>query len=385
MINGKQVIEIRKAGFVNKGAELMLYAVLEKMKTEFPDAIFVMAPTSSAPYLKRAKLEFLQKAQYWKKGFQLGFFARIIPKEIREMYGIVLNKDIDIVIDASGFSYSDQWGKFSCLEMADSSKRWKKNGAKVILMPQAFGPFEGRLNKFNIRRIVKNVDLIFARDNLSFKYLITTSNKNSKIKMAPDFTNLLKGKIPKEFDLIHNQFCVVPNYRMIDKIDKKESDLYLPFMIEITKYLFEKGHKPFLLVHEGQNDKILAQKIRESVNPEINIIEETNPIKIKGILGASSGSVGSRFHGLVSALSQGVPALGTGWSHKYIMLFEDYDFPEGLLDINMSKDKIHEKLDLILNVESKALISNKIKIKSEILKQQSRAMWELVFKALKSD
>ena len=65
MINGKKLIEIRKAGFVNKGAELMLYAVLEKMKQEFPDAEFAMAPsrsTESAPYLKRAELGLFQKA-----------------------------------------------------------------------------------------------------------------------------------------------------------------------------------------------------------------------------------------------------------------------------------------------------------------------------------
>ena len=34
MIKGKKLIQIRGTGFNNKGAELMLYAVLEKMKHE---------------------------------------------------------------------------------------------------------------------------------------------------------------------------------------------------------------------------------------------------------------------------------------------------------------------------------------------------------------
>ena len=124
-------IEIRKAGFVNKGAELMLYAVLQEMQGNYTGANFVMAPgLVSAPYEKRAALNFYQKADLWYGRIQWGVFAGLIPQKIRKMYGIVLDKEIDIVIDAAGFAYSDQWGVNTCLELANSCKRWKKNGTK---------------------------------------------------------------------------------------------------------------------------------------------------------------------------------------------------------------------------------------------------------------
>jgi polysaccharide pyruvyl transferase WcaK-like protein len=388
MINGKKIIEIRKVGFINKGAELMLYTILEKMKKEFPDAEFAMAPsvsTASAPYSKRAELGLYQKTQLWHKGFQFGFLANFIPAKIRNMYGIVLDKEVDIVIDAAGFSYSDQWGKYSCLELADSCKRWKNNGTKVILLPQAFGPYVSKYNQKGIKSALDNADLVFAREKVSYDYLVDLVGERQNLKMAPDFTNLVEGIVPEQFDKEVNRFCIVPNYRMIDKTNKKDSEAYLPFMIEVTRYAYEKGQKPFILVHEGVNDLVLAKKIRDAVSPAVQIVNEANPLKIKGILGVSSGTVGSRFHGLVSALSQGTPALATGWSHKYQMLFEDYGFPEGLINIQMSTEEIHKVMDLIIDDKNKAIVTKTIKQNSEKLKQQSIKMWDDVLAVLKSN
>ena len=39
------LIEVRKAGFVNKGAQLMLLAILQEVSRRFPAARFAMAPS----------------------------------------------------------------------------------------------------------------------------------------------------------------------------------------------------------------------------------------------------------------------------------------------------------------------------------------------------
>lgn len=199
--------------------------------------------------------------------------------------------------------------------------------------------------------------------------------------MAPDFTNLIDGIVPDGFNSVENRFCIVPNYRMLDKTSKEQSEAYLPFMISCAKYLKGKDQKPFILVHEGANDLMLAQKISNAVGG-VNIITETHPLKIKGILGACSGTIGSRFHGLVSALSQGVPSLATGWSHKYNMLFTDYGFEDGLMDVFMSNEQIKEKIDLIIEPIYKENIKKTIIQKSEKLKKESQRMWDDVFEVL---
>lgn len=375
------IIEIRQAGFVNKGAELMLHAVVQKVRERYPDAKLTMAPVyggADDTFEKMQKLGLYPKAWLWRKGIDFGQFASFVPKRLLKLYGLVLTSEIDVVLDAAGFSYSDQWGVSSSRELSLSSAKWKKNGTKLIMLPQALGPYENdNIGKY-VKKWVDNADLVFPREADSYNYLTNLVGEQNKVKKFPDFTNLLKGTLPEGYDSSDKRIALVPNYRMIDKTNKQESEAYLPFMIRCAKYLVEQGAKPFVLVHEGANDQMLADKISEAVGG-IPIVKETDPLHIKGILGTCDATIGSRFHGLVSALSQGVPSLATGWSHKYLRLFEDYGFKEGVVTVLDSDAKLQEKIDLLLKIETVEPLRVKLKEKSDELKKLSEKMWDLVF------
>jgi polysaccharide pyruvyl transferase WcaK-like protein len=373
------LIEIRRAGFVNQGSALMVYATLQRMRKACPSAKFVMAPSANVrkmttPYLKRAELGLLQKAWLWRYGLQWGDMAACLPENIREMYGVVLDRDIDVVFDAAGYLYGDPWGESAALELARASKRWRKQGTKIILLPQAFGPYMNHRLREAMKIVIENADLIFARERISYEHLVSLSGEQPKIRMAHDFTNLLEGRPDEDFDAQDKKICVVPNYRMLDKTTQAESEAYLPFMIKCTKYLLETGAKPFILLHESAEDAVLAERIVAATDRKIPVVRETDPLRIKGILGRCEGMLGSRFHGLVSALSQGIPALGTGWSYKYRMLFEDYGFSEGLLDVRAETGEIERKLDFIVDPINRSRISKRILQKATLLKEGTENM-----------
>lgn len=362
----------------------MLHAIMSKVKGRYPYATFVMAPTpalGNRPFNKLVSHGFFPKASLWVYGIHWGDLANLMPKKLREMYGLVLDRDVDVVLDASGFSYSDQWGVSGSRELAHSSGRWSRQGTKLILLPQAFGPFLFPENRKSVRDWVKNSTLIFPRDSDSRNYLIDVVGDQDKIRQYPDFTNLVPGTLPADYNFSDKRVAIIPNFRMIDKTSRAESELYLQFLIRCAKYLAAKDAKPFVLIHEGTNDKYLAGKVSALV-AGIPVVTEGDPLHIKGIIGTCDACIGSRFHGLASALSQGVPSLAAGWSHKYLHLLQDYDCENGVISVLASDDELFSKIDSLIGLDSSATIRRRLELKSKQLKSLSEEMWALVFREM---
>lgn len=385
------IIEIRKVNFINKGAELMLLAIIEKLRNNYPNAKLVMAPDnnrigypSGKDYVNRAKLGLYQKTHFRKYGIAWDKVCDFIPKQIRDRFGIVTDKEIDIVLDAAGFGYGEQQGITNTVGTALDVERWKKNNTKVIFMPQALGPFKNDKIKNAFKTILEKSDRIYARDEVSFRYCEELNIKNTNLLKSPDFTNLLKGIVPLEFDTSNNKVCIVPNIRMVDKTSKEESNLYPIFMSKCLKILVENNSKPFFLIHEGKEDLDLAKRIMKLADVDVNIVVEEDPLKIKGIISLCDGMVGSRFHGVVSTLSQGIPAIVTGWSHKYEMLLADYSFEEGLLSVNSNNEDINKALSYITDKEKRNNIKKIIYDKAQEEKKKVEAMWTDIFNIIDS-
>lgn len=372
------IIEIRKAGFQNKGAELMLLAIVARLRATYPDAALCMVPSAphgSQPFRKMMSLGLYPKASLVLAGIEWGNASRLIPAILRRRYGLILDREVDIVIDAAGFAYSDQWGVGPSQELARATKHWRRRGTKVILMPQAFGPFEYPEIRKAIRSAVENADLVMPRDATSYRHLTEVTGERDYIRQYPDFTNLVEGVVPDDFDASRFGVALVPNYRMIDKTSDVSGNSYVAFMKTCAQRLQELDARPFMLVHEGEDDERLAQEISGGAIP---VVTEEDSLRLKGILGASRAVVASRFHALVSALSQGVPAVATGWSHKYTELFSDYGIADGVMSVADDADRIDMLMERLVEGESHDRMATQLGTESVRLKQLSQAMWSQV-------
>lgn len=378
------MIEVKGVQFENKGAELMLLAILQKIKAKFPNALIAIPVHKLSPYLNRVKLGTYQKLPLRKGSLDLNFLSYFIPKFLKIFFlkfGIVFESDIDIVLDASGFAYGDQWDDIAVDRMISELKRYKAHGKKYIFLPQAFGPFTSSKTSIKIKKYLTLADLIIAREIDSYTFLSNVMPDTGNVKVYTDFTNLISGIESKPLAFAKGSFLIIPNNNMIRAGNNNSvwPSVYEKVLADLAQGASSRGYKVILLNHEGNQDQKICNRISEIVG-DLDIINDPNPLFIKGVIGTSTAVVSSRFHGCVSALSQGVPCAGTSWSHKYERLFEEYEVNSWLIPDNI-KD-VSSLLDSLLNDPA---AKEKLTTKSKELKIQSSNMWNDVFNIISAD
>ncbi|WP_158288518.1 polysaccharide pyruvyl transferase family protein [Mucilaginibacter psychrotolerans] len=371
------IIELRGVEFVNKGAELMMQAIIKKIREKFPEAILTMQIGAKTP-----------KAKLLQNGIKIKFSSNrsnrigaFIPGLIRRIAGYYLESEVNIVLDGSGFAFGDQWGAtYASRRLGSKISKWHNEGKKVILLPQAFGPFNAAELKMVMKKIILNADLLFAREEESYRHLQNIATFQN-IKQSPDFTNLINGKVPEGFDSETYQVAIIPNYKIVESKSANQ-DVYISFLKHAIDKTIAIGLKPYFLIHEGVKDHQVAKDVNSFLTQPLDIIVMEDPLEIKGIISTAKFIVCSRFHGVVSALSQGVPCVTTSWSHKYVMLLKEYDFHEGLVQDLINYETLNTLLFNLAQPSYRYQLCEKLLQKSKVQKEKSAQMWDEVFNVI---
>ena len=366
----------------NKGAELMFYAILQEIERKYPEAEVFIEPdavSQGLAYVKtRVVLRYWPYAGFVKKTRLESIFRRLhIPiKMLKDTRAVAA----DYVFDGSGFCFSDQckmWGRMA--DWWDSFlKRQYKHGAKIVFLPQAFGPIEMIETKEAIRVLNKYATCIMPRERVSYEYLKKSNLVDmQKVKTYLDFTSLGEGKFPIAFEHLKNGICVIPNKQMIEQ-GKISQDKYLALLSAIIAEGKKSGHPVYLLNHEGKKDEWLANQCRKSLNNSIEVVSGISALEVKGLIDSAYLVVTSRFHGLASALNSCVPSVATSWSHKYSELFKDYDMNDYVLPLNDEEEAI-KMLTQLCDESKNSEVRAHLKIKNKQIKENARAMWNYIW------
>lgn len=368
------IIQIDGVGTKNKGAELMLYSILDQIEISEPNSKVFINSYSAKPSEIESTINL-------RKRFALMFGD--YPNSIANKLGLNLSTltthkvigDLDLVLDGSGFKFGDQWNhsKAYLSKLEAYYSKLHKNGTKVIMLPQAFGPFDTTSGKYCANILKSYCNLIIARDVISSGHLIKAGLNPKRIMVKSDFTNLVKGTFPNKYNQLKGGVCIIPSVKMITKTDLNEQE-YLQYFVRLSSEITNKGKKPFLLNHEGKGDFDLCKKINQKLNNSLTIVNNLNAKQIKGIIGESYLTVSSRYHGVSNSLGQGVPCLATSWSHKYEMLFDDYNVERTILDIsdiNKSAEMVTYYIDESKNNERR----NKLINSGTNLRKSINDMW----------
>lgn len=366
----------------NKGAELMFYAILQEIERKYPGSTV-----------------FIDKNSILQGGNYINSNVRIISidsKLRRLLFYFHLNgvlqrlhlpliniqptiPEVEYMLDGSGLHFTDQMtSDFDTRRWGKIFRTVKKYNARIIFLPQGFGPIERDYTKYAVSNLFKYADLVCPREQVSYNYLKKCGNLDMrKAKIYTDFTSLVDGTFPQQYSHLKGAVCVIPNMQMVRKgIVKLEE--YIEYISQVIKEVVNCGKRVYLLNHEGKGDENLMNVCKSKLGDSVESVTGINALDTKGLISTAYLVITSRFHGAASALNSCVPCLATSWSHKYQCLFEDYKQSECVLSINNLKADL-VKIDDFLNPERNSNIRLHLAKQLPHIKEETKRMWEEVW------
>jgi polysaccharide pyruvyl transferase WcaK-like protein len=378
-------VEVKGVQFRNKGAYLMLLACLEGLKA-LENTQLVLSPGPNLPYPERARLGAWQKLSFRRGGLDLTALFGHLPAAVQQLfkrYGLVTEKQIDLVMEASGFAYGDQWPLRFLQNTAKEVVRFAKAGKPFVFMPQAFGPFHSAASKAAMRDIILHARLIFVRDPVSLQHLQScVPNLPDSVVLTPDFTVGLSARANSEIPNINGAYAaLIPNNKVVSKFNHAQAEQlrseYVSAFAAAANKLAAEGLQCVLVNHEGKEDAELCAEIAAIAPCQIVQIED--PLAVKAFIGQAELAISSRFHGAVNALSQGVPCIATSWSHKYHAMMTDFGMADYCV-AELTEQNLLAALQQLL--DNKAALASTVSEKAAALKLQNAAMWQRLYQAI---
>ncbi|MEO1017163.1 MAG: polysaccharide pyruvyl transferase family protein [Pseudomonadota bacterium] len=335
----KPTVEIVGVWLPNKGAELMAWAVKSELGKRLDRIRFVRTP--QGPDEDQARLDFIPKQLPPRK--QPPLRVRLMEHVDRlnpASNSPIIERDITHYIDISGFAYGDFWGLKKAKMRAGTLI---ETGRPVYLLPQAFGPFSERGLAEVMGQICRRAAMVCARDRQSHEFLKKAA-PNDPVRLLPDITFSLDFAERQVERPDTDYGCLIVN-SMLQRSDTASEAETIALFLKTGEALRAHGIEPMVVVHEPARDSELSQALADQLQTTLIALDDARDLK--AFIGGARIAVTGRFHGLVNALSSGVPAFAVGWSHKYQEMLADFAMPDAWY--NSDDDAFVDRINAFLS------------------------------------
>lgn len=374
-------IEIHGVYFRNLGARLMLETVLTKLGDRRTDLQPAVSPSEGGFDLRATLVSrsVLPRVEHGGRRSGLGVgFARGVSRSWSRLLDPDALTDVDecaALLDISGFRLSDQWGAAKAEAFADLVETYAQRDAPVLLLPQAFGPFQDVRVARAVKRVLKVATLVYARDEGSASHLEAILPA-ARVDIAPDIT-LFHPRKRVSPSSAGTTVTIVPNGRMADRDGHAWTrDGFIRALSSSVQWALDQGFEPQILLHTAEpGDRRIAEQVAARASHPPPIVAPSTPVEAQTILAQSHLVVGARFHALAGALGMGTPAFGLGWSHKYEHLFRDFQVPEMLLPDDASEDVVRATLNELSPPDVAQDLRGRLARALAGMRESNEAMW----------
>lgn len=361
----------------NKGDELMLHTVMHRLREINPEIRFVL-PHFTGDFIYRARIGTYQLL--WPGDWRSlsGTIGRVILNRFRESFGIVAEKELSWIVNFQGYRYAD-FGEDIVRKDYRNDLRRRRKGIRSIFLPQSYGPFNSLEVARMTRSILESAALVGVRDTESEEYLRDIGIPSDLMFKSPDITVDFACQTASTFsDMSERIVAIIPNIWMIERMPQVQSLQYITFLERVIKRLNEHGVKVELINHAPFQDDRVFNAWAEQVGRNFAPIAERSPVELKRRISRCLFVVGSRYHGLVAALSQNIPALATSWAHKYNGLYDDYGIENLLLSPDDDEDVLLTTLDRLCDQSTNDILRRQLALANERNHFRLNELWARV-------
>ncbi len=368
----------------NKGDELMLRVASSKIRSSVPAAGQAIRPGATS-FEGRCQLGL--KQLIWPKRLNrlsgnLGYF---ILNRYRHQIGLVSEQDLRAVVNFMGYRYADFGSRETEIDAKIARER-SQRGVKLIFLPQAYGPFQSKQCRDSARTLFSSAGLVYARDRFSKEYVSELMGPDFRVTQFPDITIGTAGE-KSDYELPDEFMVVVPNHWMLSRAQEKDQTAYVAFIREAINVSMAQGLHVVLLDHSPFQDQGIIDELLSCYekNERVRYVPERNPLRLKWIIGEARFLVGSRYHAIVAALSQNVPAIGTSWSKKYQGLYSDYGVDELLVAPSEARESLASFAGKLREGPERERIVGALKTANIDFRTQLDKMWSQIAELVRSE
>ncbi len=330
------------AQFKNKGAQSLLFTVMSELRRRYENVEIYYMPIddpftySAGEYKFHLVYDDHIFSAYRKAGKQVArWFVRCAKRRVKWLLKHKENnllplsrvwKKIDIVVNVSGYSLTSQFESSGAYRYVKNIERAKKRGIPVILMPQSFGPFDYKPSLVKkIAEVLNTVDRVYAREQdgadrlraigveANVSVLPDTVLQSEEVDKAHVFVKPPEENYP-HLTTAHN-VGIVPNMQLY-RYGVKED--ILKMYRTIVERLLAAGKEVYIFRHS--NDMPACEDIYAMFegHERVHLLrDELSCIDYSLFVRQFEFIVASRFHSIVHAYRECVPALVLGWAVKY--------------------------------------------------------------------
>ena len=332
----KKIFLIGHAGFFNRGCEAIVRGSIEIIRHHIPDCKITLCsyrpeqdnaiakekniPVDSiVPALKGAKKPSL--SWLWQT-----FDRRILSFNMpfHDYLQYKYYKENDMVISIGGDNFTDDYGQpakyFNSLVYA------KKAGAKTAIWAASIGPFKDKTAVEKWTNIMKSVDLITVRENVTVKYLESLDiTQNVQPVADPAFLLTCKNPESSSFQLSESSIKVgIGLSDLVSRYGIGHND-YIKAFADFIQYLWKSLDAQIILVPhvtdkaEGANDSAVCSEVQALLPescPSVILSENYDACEMKYFISQCDYFIGARTHSTIASLSMEVPTITIAYSTK---------------------------------------------------------------------